>query len=392
MRYQYGEYDGQPFPTPDSLFPSPKLVQFILQYGEQAMEAMENVDEQYARMIEEMIQAGLLERDEQTGQLRMTPRMIKGIQHRALLEVFRDLHKGTRDGHETVQAGRSDERTEGLRPYAFGDKLSELDVAATLRNTLKRVAADGLASTQPPLRIQPSDFELFVTEGQADCAVCILLDLSGSMMRYGRYYQAKRVVLGLQSLVSQKFPLDTVDVVGFSSLAETISERELPLILPKPVSIFDPQVRMRIPLQQAEAEPEQIPQHFTNLQLGLRTARRMLSRRGAANKLIFIITDGQPTAHVAANPAGGEMLYLQYPPTQETAEITLHEAFRCQQQGMRIASFALVEDYFGMGWVGFIDRLTRLVRGVSYYCSGEDLSSTVLESYLSGRRSRKYIA
>ncbi|MEO0587660.1 MAG: VWA domain-containing protein, partial [Planctomycetota bacterium] len=129
-----------------------------------------------------------------------------------------------------------------------------------------------------------------------------------------------------------------------------------------------------------------------NLQLGLRQARQILARRSATNKQIFVITDGQPTAHV--QPGEGtdeEMLYLLYPPTEQTATITLEEAHKCQRLGIRIASFALIEDYYGMDWVSFIERITRLTRGIAYYCTSEDLASTVIESYLTGRKAKSFI-
>ena len=44
----------------------------------------------------------------------------------------------------------------------------------------------------------------------------------------------------------------------------------------------------------------------------------------------------------------GEMLYLIYPPGERSRDVTLQEALRCQQQGIRIATFALIEDY----WTG----------------------------------------
>ncbi len=85
------------------------------------------------------------------------------------------------------------------------------------------------------------------------------------------------------------------------------------------------------------------------------------------------------------------MLYLLYPPTEETSNITLQEALKCQQQGIRIATFALIEDYWGMDWVGFVDQLTRLTRGMAYYCTSEDLSSTVIESYLTGKKTKSFV-
>ncbi len=433
MKFEYGQYDGSPFPTPDSLFPQPKVVNFILQYGQQALDAMNEMDgEEQKQFLEQMIAAGLLERDEKTGALRMTPRMVQGIEHRALLEIFQGMKRGTREGHPTFDPGRGDERADGTKPYEFGDKFSEVDLAATMRNAMRRERGptslpfegrgrerggddlqhvapnreqptDGRPAPSPQpsppqrgrggrIRLRLDDFELHQIEGQSDVALCILLDMSGSMMRWGRFFHAKRVALGLAAMMRRQFPQDTLDIVGFYSTACRIQERDLPLVMPKPISTHDYQVRLRVPLEQAEANPQRVPQHFTNLHLGLRMARQILSRRGAANKQMFIITDGQPTAHIEPNPGGGDMLYLIYPPSERTSTITLKEALRCHQQGIGIATFALIEDYWAMDWVNFVDQLTRLIRGSAFYCASDDLSSTVFESYLSGKKKKSFIA
>ncbi len=45
-----------------------------------------------------------------------------------------------------------------------------------------------------------------------------------------------------------------------------------------------------------------------------------------------------------------------------------------------------------MDWLRFVDQLTRLTRGVAFYCTGDNLSDAVMESYLSGRKRRTHIA
>jgi uncharacterized protein with von Willebrand factor type A (vWA) domain len=214
-------------------------------------------------------------------------------------------------------------------------------------------------------------------------ALCILIDQSGSMMRHGRFLAAKKVAMALAALVRQRFPQDTVDCVGFFSTAARVREEQLPLLMPKQISTHEYEINVKIPLDQAH----QTHQHFTNLQLGLQLGRRILQARQAEQKMMFVITDGQPTAY-----ADGNMLYLQYPPTRTTALATLREALLCARAGIRIASFALIEDYWGMDWVEFVDQLTRLVKGVAFYCASDDLASCVMESYLSGRKKKAYIA
>lgn len=395
MKHTYGPYDGKPFLSPDELFPSPQLVEFILQYGDQAMDALQNLenpDEQ--DLIQQMIEAGLLEEvtdEDGNTQLKLTARMVHGMQHQSLLKVFENLKRGNRDGHTTDQSGKTSERTEGSRPYTFGDPLSDIDLNATLRNALTNSLDDSATDKSAlPLKLGMNDFVVHETEGRADCATVMLIDLSGSMYRYGRFLQAKRVCLGMSEMIRQRFPMDTLDFVSFYSLADRVQEKDVPLIMPKPVSIRDYQVRIRVPLDQAD--PSTLPLHFTNLHLGLREARRILRRSGAANKQIFIITDGQPTAHVEPSPeTGEEMLYLLYPPDERTATATLKEAMLCAKAGIRFASFALIEDYWGMDWVDFIERLTRLTRGTAFYCASDDLSSTVIESYLTGKKQKSYI-
>ncbi|MFG0330362.1 MAG: VWA domain-containing protein [Phycisphaerales bacterium] len=388
MDIRYHEFDGEHrFLSPDQLFPPRKFIQFILQYGEQALEALPSADEQTQQLIEQMIQAGLLERGE-NGELRLTPRMVKGIEHRAFLEIFRELRAGHRGEHASLSAGRSRERLEGVKPYTFGDPLSELAIMETMRNAIQRSAKEGRGPGDLlPLRLRDDDLSLYHSEATTESAIAILIDLSGSMSRYGRYIQAKRIALGMKALVERRFPMDRLHFIGFASHAEVIPENDLPLTMPKPITVRDWEVRMRAPLDQAD----ELPPHFTNLQHALLLARSILAREGAPNKQIFIITDGQPTAHIEKSAAEVDMLYLIYPPSEQTWEITLAEAHRCSQRDIRISTFALIEDYYYMEWVGFVEQLTRLTRGVAYYCTAGDLAGAIMESYLAGKRKKTTI-
>src|SRR5215212_12115346 len=142
MKYFYGEFDGQEFPTPDKLFNLNQLMQFILQYGEQALKAMEQMMRdgkapEQSELLEQMIKDGLLDKDGK-GKLRLTPRAIGRMQQKALMEVFSNLRTGQREGHEKITPGQGGERIEGTKQYQYGDPVSELDLHATLRNALLR--------------------------------------------------------------------------------------------------------------------------------------------------------------------------------------------------------------------------------------------------------------
>ena len=380
MRYAYGEYDGEDFPTPDSLFGYDQIMDFILEYGEKALDAMDKMDPADAEILDKLLKEGML--DKVAGKYRLTPRAINAMQRRALMEIFTQLPRGSREGHPTTNPGAGADRLEGTKKYQFGDPISELDLNATLRNAVARQThTDGKVSL--PIQLSESDLELHQVEGSTNVALCILIDQSGSMMRYNRFLAAKKVAMALSALVRQRFPQDTVDIVGFYSSAKRVREEQLPLLMPKRVSTYEYMIDIKVPLDQAD----HTHQHFTNLQLGLQMGRKILGARQAEQKLMFVITDGQPTAHV-----DGNTLFLQYPPTRTTAMATLKESLLCMRAGIRIASFALIEDYFGMDWVEFIDQMTRLTKGVAFYCASGDLASCVMESYLSGKKKKTYIA
>ncbi len=377
MRFIFQPWDGTPFETQEHLQAFRHFMEYVLAYGDEAIEALRELadDPEQRKILEQWIKDGLIEK---IGvRFRLTPRAISSLQRKALMEVFSNLRPDSSEGHETNQAGPGGERSEGTRRYTFGDSVSDIDLTATLRNTLQRTGGG------VPLRLAEEDFELYVTESAATCSTVILLDMSGSMSRWGRFVQAKKCAMAVHALIRQRFALDTVDVVGFSSTAEVIAEERLPLIQPKRISTYDPEIRMCVPISNID----DAPQHFTNLQMGLMTARRILARRGGANKQVFIITDGQPTAHVQ-----GGYVHLVYPPEQATSMATLSEAVLLSRQGIRFSTFALIEDYLYMDWVSFVDHLTRLTQGVAFYCTSGDLANCVMESYLSGRKSKTVLS
>jgi hypothetical protein len=43
MKYFYGEYDGEEFPTQENLFGFDQMMEFIMEYGDQAMKALEQM-------------------------------------------------------------------------------------------------------------------------------------------------------------------------------------------------------------------------------------------------------------------------------------------------------------------------------------------------------------
>jgi uncharacterized protein with von Willebrand factor type A (vWA) domain len=374
--FEYSKWDGtQQFlpQSADRVFD--QLAEYLLQHGDRVLRDMEQLEDEIPEIVDLLQKEGLIEKDSE-GRWRVTPRGVRRIQDRALDGLFQTFRRDSLGRHDTQEKGEGTIPLEDTRPYVYGDSLANLDLHETLKNAYVRQGGG------VPIRLGPDDYVVHETEYQTRCATIVLIDMSGSMGRYGKYYTTKKVALALQAMVRAQYPQDSLQMIGFYTFANLMTERELLNSAPKPVSLFDSRVHIRFDLDQP---PGRVPQHFTNIHAGLRLARSVLSRQPAANKQIIVITDGEPTAHLE-----GREVVLIYPPAEKTANHTLAEARNCANAGIRVSSFALIEDYFYLGLVNFVEEMARVSRGVAAYCSTDDVGNLVFESFVGGRRTRKY--
>jgi Ca-activated chloride channel homolog len=375
--YEYSKWDGSQNFQPqsaDKVFD--KIIEHMLQHGDQVLRQLDRLDEDdEANDVLELIQKeGLVEEDGE-GKWQVTPKGLKRVQQGALADLFQTFQRDALGKHDTPQKGAGAVRLEDSKPYLYGDPLANLNLHETLKNAMIRQGGGA------PIHIQGDDYVVYETEYQTRCATVVLIDMSGSMGRFGKYAMTKKVALALQGMVRAQFAEDSLQMVGFYTYANKLTERELLNSAPKPVSLYDSRVHLRFDL---DAPPRRVPQHFTNIHAGLRLARGLLSRQGAANKQIIVITDGEPTAHLE-----GREVVLIYPPSEKTATATLAEVKRCASAGIRVSSFALIEDYFYLGLVNFVEEMARVSQGVAAYCGADDLGKYVFDSFIGGRRSRK---
>jgi uncharacterized protein with von Willebrand factor type A (vWA) domain len=382
--YEYSKWDGHAF-TPqsaDKLFD--EFSQYLVDYGEDVLDNLERWEEDHPDVVEMLVKRGLVEKDEE-GKFRVTPKGLRRVENKALEGLFDVRGKDQLGRHDTEFRGPGQTVHEESKPYEFGDPVSNLNLHETLKNALQRRAQSPRKPSEHPERVEIGEEDLVVydTEYQTACATVVLLDMSGSMVRYGKFAAAKRVALALQALVRSRYQQDWLQMVGFYTYATPLSERELLQAAPKPVSIFDSRVNLRIDL---DRPPRRVPEHFTNIHAGLQFARRLLRRRPATNRQVIVITDGEPTAHVE-----GRQLVLQYPPSEKTARITLTEALRCANEGIHVSSFALIEDYFYLGLVNFVEQLAQVTGGISMTCNAQDMGNMVIDSFVGGRRKRSRV-
>jgi uncharacterized protein with von Willebrand factor type A (vWA) domain len=376
-QFEYSKWDGSPpFPQLNADNAFDQLTDYLLDHGEYVLRQLERLHPDSADVLKQLVREGLLEQD-QDGRFSVTPKGIRRIQDRALHDLFQIRQKGQSGGHDTDQRGIGSLLHDTTRPYQFGDPVANLDLHETLKNALVRQGGGN------PITVGEDDFVVHETEYQSSCATVLLLDMSGSMARYGKYSQAKRVALAVHALVRGRYQSDTIKTVGFYTYASPLTERQLLRSAPKPVSIFDHRVFMRVPL---DGLTKSVPEHFTNIHAGLKFARSILEREPGRNKQIICVTDGEPTAHIE-----GRELVLMYPPSDRTARATLEEVRRCAASGIRLSTFALIEDYFYSGLRQFVDEMARLSRGIAVYCTAGELGRYVLDSFVDGRRARRLL-
>src|ERR1700680_3268036 len=184
------------------------------QLGEEAKDQLDQLD-QITKLLEE---AGLVERH--GDQLELTPRAIRKIGQKALRDIFQHLTRDRFGNHEADHRGRGGDRSDDTKAYEFGDSFL-LDLRSTLQNSLVR---NGPGT---PVRLTPSDFEVYRTEQLNQASTVLLLDLSRSMIYRGCFLAAKKVALALHSLIKSQYPRDNLYLVTFSLYARQIQPQQL---------------------------------------------------------------------------------------------------------------------------------------------------------------------
>lgn len=372
--FEYSRFDGSKGFSPqsaDELFD--KLSEFIMDYGDAVLNSLQEWEQDDPDVVEMLIKQGYVEKDRE-GKFQVTPKGLRRVENKALEALFQIEQKDKLGKHDTDFRGAGQVKMDESKPYEYGDPVANLNTHETLKNAIARQGGGS------PVRIGEEDLEIFDTEYQTSCATVVLVDMSGSMMRYGKYASAKKVAMALQALVRSRYPSDFLQVVGFYTYATAMTEKQLLNSAPKPVSIFDSHVSLRISL---DHPPEFVPQHFTNIQAGLQFARRILRKQPAQNRQIICITDGEPTGHIE-----GREIVLLYPPAEKSARATLNEVRRCKNDGIQISSFALIEDYFYFGLVNFVEQMAQVSGGICATCQAHDMGNMVINSFVRGRKKK----
>jgi uncharacterized protein with von Willebrand factor type A (vWA) domain len=346
----------------------------LRQFVEQAdVDQLKNLARQVEEYVREMADQQGLEKTARGYQL--TPKAYRIFQGRLLERIFSNLESSRTGRHHGPVVGEGAVELQQTKPYEFGDSITNMDIPGSMLNAMIR-AGPGL-----PVRLSQDDIQIHRTRNTPKCATVVLLDMSGSMRYGGLYVDVKRMGLALDGLIRREFPGDYLQFVEVASFAKPRHRSEIAGLMPKPVTIGEPIVRLYVDMSDERITELDVPPHFTNIQHGLQMARRLLAGQDTPNRRVVLITDGLPTAHFEEH-----LLYLLYPPHPRTEEATMREGLSCHRDGITINIFLLPSWSQSREDVQFAYRLAESTAGKVFFTAGKDLDRYVVWDYLNHRR------
>ncbi len=342
--------------------------------GTEDLTELEELRRGVQNYLRELAERQGLERTE-GGQFRLTPQAYRLFQGKLLERIFSHLQPGRSGRHSGRIQGEGSVELPQTAPYQFGDSLGHLDVVQSVINAMLA------RPDQHPVRLGSRDLEVHRTRHSPKCGTLVIMDMSGSMRYDGQYINVKRMALALQALITREYPGDLLRFIEMSTFARLVPPGELVNMMPKPVTIHDPWVRLKVDMSRDDISRDQVHPHFTNIQHSLHMARQHLAAFDSPNRQIILITDGLPTAHFEQ-----QWLYMLYPPDPQTELATLREGRLCAKAGITINLFLVPSWSQSEEDIRFAYRLAESTRGRVFFTAGRDLDRCVLWDYLSRKR------
>ena len=343
--------------------------------SEADIDGLKALQQQVEDYIREQAKNQGLDGDAKKG-FQMTPKAFRLFQSKVLTQIFSDLKASRTGRHPDAVLGEGATESPRTKQYEFGDSVTHMDIPASFTNALIR-GGPGI-----PVKMKAEDIVIHHTRNTPKAATCVLLDMSGSMRYDGQYINVKRMGLALDGLIRSEYPGDFLQFIEMFTFAKARHISEVPGLMPKPVTIFQPVVRLYADMSKPEASEYAVPWHFTNIQHSLQTARRFLTNQQTPNRQIMLVTDGLPTAHF-----DGSMLYMLYPPDPRTEDATMREAKLCAREGITINIFLLSSWNQSREDIRFAYRMAESTKGRVIFTAGRELDRFVVWDYIKRRKS-----
>lgn len=329
----------------------------------EALSWLTDLDRQYhltdnnygmADFIQDLIDKGLIsenKKGKKRPEFTPTSKMEVALRRQALDDIFDQLKKSKRGEHNTKVSGRGDEFTSELRPFEFGDKLDNISMTESLKNSYINHGIDEFQMTE-------SDLQVHETYYQSQTSTVLMIDISHSMILYGedRITPAKKVAMALSELIITRYPKDTLDIIVFGNDAWQIEIKDLPYL--------------------------EVGPYHTNTVAGLDLAMDILRKRKNPNKQIMMITDGKPTCI----KKGKKYYKNSFGLDKTILNRTLGLAVKCRKLQIPITTFMIARDPF---LVNFVDQFTNANNGKAFYSSLQGLGEFIFMDYKQNKRKRR---
>jgi len=189
--WRFSEY----VPDPDGESPFERLLKVFKELlihtsGDvsEALSWLTELDKQYhltdnnygmADFIQDLIDKGLISnRDKENPKFTPTSKMEVALRRQALDDIFDQLKKSRKGEHNTKVSGSGDEFTSELRPFEFGDKLDNISMTESLKNSYINHGIDDFKLTEDDLQVHETYY-------QSQTSTVLMIDISHSMILYG---------------------------------------------------------------------------------------------------------------------------------------------------------------------------------------------------------------
>jgi uncharacterized protein with von Willebrand factor type A (vWA) domain len=302
--------------------------------------------------IEDLKQKGYIDENNQSGEIKITPKTEQGIRKRSLDEIFGKLKKTRQGDHQTFKPGLGDDINPETRPFQFGDMLEQIDFVSSIRNAQINHGIESFSMKEDDLEIRETDFK-------TQTSTVLMIDISHSMILYGedRITPAKKVAMALSELIKTKYPKDTLDIVVFGNDAAMIEVKDIPYL--------------------------QVGPFHTNTVAGLEMAMDILRRRKNPNKQIFMITDGKPTCLKQGKKYYNNSFGLD----RKITSRCLNLAAQCKKLKIPITTFMIASDPYLQR---FVTEFTETNNGKAFFASLDRLGAFIFKDFESGKRKTLY--
>jgi uncharacterized protein with von Willebrand factor type A (vWA) domain len=296
-------------------------------------------------------QGYLREKKDGNGGLVITAKTEQAIRNNALEHVFGKLKKGAAGNHNSGVSGlNGEEQNNDLRAFEFGDSPQNIAMVDSIKEAQRNHGFENFKLTENDLLVTEQEFK-------TQTATVLMIDISHSMILYGedRITPAKMVAMAMAEMIKRNYPKDSLEIIVFGDDAWPIQLKDLPYL--------------------------QVGPFHTNTVAGLELAMSILRKKRAANKHIFMITDGKPSC-IKEN---GGYYKNSNGLDRRIVNKCLTLAASCKRNKIDITTFMVARDNYLQN---FIDEFTEANQGKAYFTGLKGLGEIVFRDYTNKKRKK----